>query len=394
MGELTRGHIGEIVQLYHDAWRAGLKISIEGERLRIRGPRKAEKLARKLLKRRQEVITYIRDIDDWVWEQLEKFSTSYIRKERSKTSLEIQHQEPEKPVQSPPVTPQTSTARVLGSQGGTVIPLAVPDCLKALAAFQSVGAEVDQVIFKNDITKELESDHKVSTEQFKGEVGEMILDAERGGVSLIARVRGNILQIDDCDAEATELLKPFAILIQETSENNFMLWLAFKDEQDKCDCRDRLFTRLKEIAPGANPGSGGATRWPGSINQKPGRRGWRVRLVYTNPGRTVTPIELEDAGLLADQKHHVMLLIPTLDGPGDRGAVSLQWPDYQKCLAAKPSRSEADAQFIWICLQRGFTPEAAAEKLAEVSGRAQQSGQQYIDRTVGNVAAWQEAIDR
>jgi len=295
------------------------------------------------------------------------------------------------------VIPDNSLPEAIDSQGG--IPLyfsdssvgglevnsIFPDQFQgryALATFESVGAVIDQVIFRNDITEEKDSDHRMTSEQFEAELPELIADAERGGVSFIARVRGPVLQLDDCDAEAVKLLKPFSFMVEETSENNYQTWLAFKDDQDKGEIRDDLFRRLREIAPGVNCGSGGATRWPGSINFKPERNGWRVRLVYVNQGRVTTPAELDDAGLLADPD--IREFDWKADGPpGD-------WPDYIRCLEdvpkrerdGQPDRSRADAQFVFFSLRRRRSVEEITVKLFEVSDRARESGQKYIERTI------------
>src|SRR5262249_12644920 len=154
---------------------------------------------------------------------------------------------------------------------------------------------------------------------------ELIGDAERGGVSLVVRVRGPVLQLDDCDASAALLLEPFSFAVIETSANNFQVWLAFNDEWDKAEARARLFARLRELAPGANPGAGGAVRWPGSINAKPERNGWRVRVDSVNPGRIVTPSELEDAGLLGDPPAATEWTWQPNGAPG-------AWPDYERSL--------------------------------------------------------------
>jgi hypothetical protein len=247
------------------------------------------------------------------------------------------------------------------------------------AALETVAATIDQVIFKNDMTKEKDSAHSMTTEQFKAELPELIADAERGGVSLIARVRGPVLQIDDCDIEAVKLLEPYAFITIETSQDNFQVWFAFKDDDDKVVCRDRLFARLKEIAPGVNPGAGGALRWPGSINFKPGRNNWRVRIHSINQGRITTPAELDDAGLLADPERQAF----DWDPNGPPGA----WPDYQRCVEDKTvngvcDRSAADAQFVFFALKRRRTVEELAAKLLEVSDRAKESGMKYVERTI------------
>src|SRR5262249_15008979 len=142
--------------------------------------------------------------------------------------------------------------------------------------------------------------HRVSGDDLADEIREIVEDARQLGQSFIVRPRGPVLQLDDCDQRAACILEPFAFVTVETSEKNYQCWLSFKDDQDKAEARARLFAGLRDLAPGVNPGANGAIRWPGSINCKPERNGWRVRIHSINPGRIVTPSELEDAGLLAD----------------------------------------------------------------------------------------------
>jgi hypothetical protein len=224
--------------------------------------------------------------------------------------------------------------------------------------------------------------HEVEADEFGAEIEELIGDAERGGVSLVARVRGPVLQIDDCNAEVALLLEPFSFFVEETSANSFQVWLAFRDEWDKAEVAARLFVRLRELKLEGNPGAGGATRWPGSVNAKPSRNGWRVRVDSVNPSRFVTPSELEDVGLLGDPPSPV-----ELDWQPD--GAPRAWPDYDRCLKDKDGdRSKADAQFVFFALTRNRTPEEIAEKLVEVSTKAKEKGEKYINRTVAKGVAY------
>jgi hypothetical protein len=56
---------------------------------------------------------------------------------------------------------------------------------------------------------------------------------------------------------------------------------------------------------------------------------------------------------------------------------------------AKPSRSEADAQWVYIALKRGFPEAAIAAELASLSEKAQgKNGPRYIERTIREVREW------
>lgn len=251
-----------------------------------------------------------------------------------------------------------------------------------LDAFRSVGANRFEYFFVDPATdKKTGAYHEVTAGVFASEVTDLVGDAERGGVSFVVRPRipeesGAILHLDDFDAESALLLGPFAFLVKETSDDSFHLFLAFKDPWDKADAASRLFPRLEELKLSGNHGSGGATRWSGSVNAKPSRNGFRVRVDSVNAGRFTTPSELDDAGLLADPP------APTeLDWTP--GGPAKAWPDYQRCLKDKNGdRSNADAQFVYFSLTRNRTTEEIAEKLAEVSDKAKDGGEKYINRTI------------
>jgi hypothetical protein len=258
-----------------------------------------------------------------------------------------------------------------------------PDEVQALAAFRSVGCENFEWFYLVDETKKQGAYHRTTGETLAAEISEIVGDAERGGDSFIIRARGPVLQLDDCEPITASLLEPFAFAVIETSRSNYQVWLAFNDDEDKAAARDRLFAGVKSILPSTiNSGSGGATRWPGSINFKPERNGWRVQIHSLAPGRIVTPSELEDAGLLADPDAQAFEWTAT--GPaGD-------WPDYKRCLESKTvegraDRSAADAQFVFFALKRRIEPEAIAKKLLELSDKAKgRHGAKYAARTVAS----------
>src|SRR5262245_19474361 len=293
--------------------------------------------------------------EEWCPETADMVDMSVHHMTPDMVDMSVHHPEPENHqfVHTPPEscmdTPQASPcdsqgpeSHALESQGGMD------------AALDRVGAEINQVIFKNDMTKQKESAHPMTLEELSAQLPELIAEAERGGVSVIVCINGPFLQLDDCDAEAVKLLSPFGFITVETSANNYQVWFAFKTEEDKAAARDRLFAQLKNLAPGVNPGANGAMRWPGSINFKPGRNQWRVRIHSVNYGRIVTLSELDDAGLLADPEPQAFEWNP--EGPAGN------WPDYQRCLESKTveghaDRSAADAQIVCFALMRRRRPE-------------------------------------
>jgi hypothetical protein len=284
---------------------------------------------------------------------------------------------------SPAVTLQQSASGLEGESQPQPIQ---PDEIRALEAFRSVGCTDFETFYLTDETKETHAYDRTTGEKLAGEISEMVHDAERGGDSFIVRARGSVLQLDDCEGITASLLQPFAFAVIETSRGNFQAWLAFNEPEDKAFVAERIFKGVQSIIPSTiNHGAGGAIRWPGSINQKPERNGWRIRIHSLNPGRFVTPSELDDAGLLADPARHSFEWNP--DGPVG------EWPDYQKCLEWKTKDGKTDrsaADMAWVCgaARRGRMVEEISEKLSQVSERAKLSGQKYIDRTITKALAY------
>ena len=104
-----------------------------------------------------------------------------------------------------------------------------------------------------------------------------------------------------------------------------------------------------------------------------------IKVESSQPGRRVTVSELKASGLLPELSDQQQQEQKQTSKDYSNWRI---WPDYEKCLAAKPTRSEADAQFTWISLKRGFTPDEIMIKLDEVSEKARESGIRYIKRTV------------
>src|SRR5262249_52812947 len=116
--------------------------------------------------------------------------------------------------------------------------------------------------------------------------------------------------------------------------------------------------------------------------QKPNRNGHCVCVDSVNSARFVTPSELDDAGLLGDPPPATEINWQTNGAPG-------AWPDYERSLKDKNGdRSKADWQFVCYALKRRWSPKDVAEKLAEVSSKAQECGDRYINRTVAAAVAY------
>ena len=250
---------------------------------------------------------------------------------------------------------------------------------EALRACLSVDATPEMVLFKNDQTRQVK-ETKTNGRKFASGLCSNLGKATETRRSFIVGLprNQNFIQVDDADPATVERLRSFSFLTIETSPKNYQCWLAIAGNQNTDQIRRRLFEGLKRANLNGNQGATWALRWPGSINFKPNRQQFMIRVESSQPGRRVTVSELEASGLLPELSDQQQQQEQTSKDYSNWRI----WPDYEKCLAAKPTRSEADAQFTWISLKRGFTPDEIMIKLDEVSEKARESGIRYIKRTV------------
>ncbi len=260
----------------------------------------------------------------------------------------------------------------------------ISDARLALDAFRSVGVTSFNVSIKNDMDTNNVIYRPDANLDLKLE--ESILWSERNNRSFIVRPRGgSLIQIDDCNAESLKTLQPFCFFAEETSNGNYQAWLALPAGTSKAkhiQVRERLLKTLGQ--DNGNGGAYGATRWVGSINFKPSRDRFRVRLVRAENGRFTSPEELENAGLLAAPEK-------SIEKKSSTKGFKACFPDYQRCLQDKGNdRSDADASFLAISKARGFSREKSLEKLLEVSERANESEPSYLQRTLDFVFGEEE----
>lgn len=258
---------------------------------------------------------------------------------------------------------------------------------EALRACLSVDAIPEMVLFKNDQTRQVK-ETKTNGRKFASGLCRNLGKARETRQSFIVGLprNRNFIQVDDADPATVERLESFSFLTIETSPKNYQCWLAIAGNQNTDEIRRRLFEGLKRANLNGNQGATWALRWPGSQNFKPNRQQFRIKVESSQTGRRVTVSELEASGLLPELPDQQQEQKQTSKDYSNWRI----WPDYEKCLAAKPTRSEADAQFTWISLMRGFTPDEITIKLDEVSEKAQKSGIKYIKRTVREVCQYLE----
>lgn len=275
------------------------------------------------------------------------------------------------------------------------------DQWRAFAACLSVNATPAEWLYKDD--KRIDKDRQAGGGQIDprtlaNELSGLLGNAKTRERSFIVRLEGPVILRDDCDMAAVERLRPFAFLITETSRGNYQAWLSVANCPDIEETR-RAFHRALDLAGIAgNRGSTTSLRWPGSVNFKPGRGQWRIRIDQVRPGRVVAVEELTAAGLLAGEEMAVKRepLHQAL-----AAGFPARWPDYSMCIdraplvqdgkrVGLPDRSAADFRFAYIALLRGFDQAAIAQQIEEISDKAKEkrggSRAAYARQTVSNAA--------
>lgn len=241
------------------------------------------------------------------------------------------------------------------------------DAWGAIAAAASVGAYPVRVISKRDTDGDAVTRHVTGLGRFAAGFDRLLTRNNLSGASTIVTLSGAFHR-DDCLAGDVAELLPLGFLAVETSRDSYQVWFRLPDAESDIEGRRRFHAILTAAGIGGNPGGTHSGRWPGSINGKPNRDGWQVRIVGREDGRVTTLDEVEST------------LSPTLPAQNStrvncarlRASVSgtrRRLPDYGKCLAGKSSRSEADASFIRIAIDYHFGDGEIMAGLVAVSER-------------------------
>jgi hypothetical protein len=162
------------------------------------------------------------------------------------------------------------------------------------------------------------------------------------------------------------------------------------------------FMRRVRTAVGGNDKSAShATRIAGTANYK---RKYEpdfptVRIVDATPGRIVTQAQLESLGLVAPPEPAPAVIPLRTRRRHSAAEGERTWPDYQRCVEGAPPNKEGNgpdrsmADFFWCLLaaRRGHGIEETANKLLEVSSKAQENARRhdegYTRVTAENAAA-------
>jgi hypothetical protein len=261
------------------------------------------------------------------------------------------------------------------------------DTGKALAmlnAFASVGATAFDVTSTNIDEQKTGFHANRSVDELRRSMTRRLETATRLKENLIIRPRSTtatVIQLDDLNREKAGQIAPHAFMVICTSPGNHQAWIAVSDAPPEPEAAKDFKRRLRKGA-GADKTATGATRIAGSLNFKTKYAPAFpcVEITNTNAGNVTSCAQLERAGLIAPREEpQPPASVPRSIQPL-RPATERRWPDYQQALRGAPlkgdgtgpDRSLADFMFCKWASERGWSIEATAEKLAEVSAKAQE----------------------
>ena len=164
-----------------------------------------------------------------------------------------------------------------------------------------------------------------------------------------------LIQLDDIAPERVTELMALAFIVYQTSGAKYQAWIAVHVLEERDALRRATIRHY-----GSDPNASGATRWPGSMNEKY-RPAYPVRILAGAPGRL---------SRVSDLPVTVAPPRPATAPPRDRMRGLL--PDYQTELERAGNANQADWLFAVKALSstRGCTPAQVIAALLEHSPTA------------------------
>ena len=258
-----------------------------------------------------------------------------------------------------------------------------------LDVFASVGATAFDVTLLDIEGREGGFQRNRSLAGLRHNMPRLLQSATATQHSLVIRPRSTtalLIQLDDFTQEKAAQIEPHSFLTIRTSPGNYQVWLAVSDapKESEKEAAKEFRTRVRRGA-GADHSATGATRIAGSLNFKTKYAPAFpvVQITRSAAGSVTTVAALENAGLLAprEEPRQPPASVPPskTPQPGRTVTGAKHWPDYERTLRGAPlkgdgtpDRSLADFMFCKWAIQRGHGIEQTAEKLAEVSAKAQE----------------------
>jgi hypothetical protein len=250
----------------------------------------------------------------------------------------------------------------------------VAEAVATLQAFGSAGAARFDVTLTDIEGKKADNGYQSgqTAEALCRSMGARLEAATRQVRNLIIRPRSTaatLIQLDDLDRERARRMAPYGFLVLQTSPGNFQVWVAVNDPPAG------FALRLKRGIE-ADPSASGATKIAGSLNFKTKYQPDfpLVAIAHINPGNTSTAGALDRAGFVAPPPQQPPASVPR------KLPVQQRWPDYQQALRGAPLRLDGSgpdrslADFFWCkwAAERGWGIEEIANKLVQVSEKAQE----------------------
>ena len=278
---------------------------------------------------------------------------------------------------------------------GKTLRNSVLDAPRAVDLFAGVGVKEFAVTVlkeQNQIGKRGLFYQRLQTKELYRLLPSYVRRNHLGRESLIVRpLAHNLIQVDDCVGESLRRIAPFAFLVVETSLGNYQAWLALDARVTKVE-RDAIRSKLLAGLADVDRNASGALRLPGTLNHKPGRGEFRIRIAaFSQHRRFVSTDELEAAGILAPIEKSSRE-VSAYAFRTEHSSTRMPFPDYERCLDeaprksnGSPDRSIADKNWAILALGRGKSEEAVESKLAELSEKAK-GRPDYVRRTVAYAA--------
>jgi hypothetical protein len=269
--------------------------------------------------------------------------------------------------------------------------------LAMLSAFASVGARAFNLTLTDITGEKVPGGYKPNrpVEDLRRTIGRVLQDAERHRHNVIIRPRSTaatLIQLDDLDAAKAERIAPHSFIVFQTSPANYQAWVAVEPGAPED------FSRRLRKGTGADATASGSTRIAGSLNfkSKYAPAFPRVDIARTNGGSVTSMAALEQAGFVAPREEPRPPL-PSLSSRPARYPVKRagwrRWPSYEMCLngapkgtSGNPKRSLADFTWCRTAIEWGWSVEATASHLMEVSTKAKENGEAYAAETASSAA--------
>jgi hypothetical protein len=291
-------------------------------------------------------------------------------------------------------------------QQGREVNAMQPDTSQALAmfdAFASVGVRYFDVTFTGIEGEKIGFQTMRPVDELRRSIDRALNAAIEQKQNYIIRPRSTgtaLIQLDDLDSVKAERAAAHAFMVLETSPGNYQVWVALSEPpKDREATRD--FARRLRKGAGADPTASGATRISGSLNFKTKYAPTfpLVTLSQVRAGNVTTTAALERAGIVAAEEK------PQQPRPEARRVSPIgqpsrkRWPSYAFCVQHapmthgedKPDISRADFTWCRTAIEWGWSTQATASRLLELSTKAKENGEAYAVLTANNAA---KSVDR